>query len=249
MNLIFETSLKITASDVDANNRLKLGRFFDYFQDAASNDAERRGFGYNDSVLKSFFWVLSWIKIEFNYLPKYMDEIKLQTWGKKQYKLYSLRDFTFSDSNDKIICKGTSAWLLLDSKSLRPKLLTQLYPNLSLLETKDALSDLPQKMHSPAELEKVYAKTIRYSDIDLNQHTNNAKYVEFMFDCFDQTFHKDHFVKTLTVSFNAQTKLNDEIEFYKGFADSNTKLSHVEAKNIKNGNLVFQALIEWVGAE
>jgi acyl-ACP thioesterase len=249
MNLIYETSLKITASDVDAINRLKLGRLFDYFQDAASNDAERRGFGYNDFVLRGFFWVLSWIKIEFNYLPKYMDEIKLQTWGKKQYKLYSLRDFTFSDSNDKIICKGTSAWLLLDSKSLRPKLLTQLYPNLSLLETKDGLSDLPQKMHPSAELEKVYAKTIRFSDIDLNQHTNNAKYVELMFDCFDQVFHKEHFVKTLTVSFNAQTRLNDEIELYKGFADSNTKLSHVEAKNIKNGNLVFQALIEWVKAE
>lgn len=249
MNLIYETNIKITASDVDANDRLKLSRLFDYFQDAASNDAERRRFGYKDFVLQGFFWVLSWIKIESNYLPKYLDEIKLQTWGKKQHKLYSIRDFVFIDSKGITLCKGTSAWLLLDSKSLRPKLLTQLIPKITLLETKDALSDLPQKMSSSVKLEKSYTKNIQYSDIDLNQHTNNARYVEFLFNCFDQKFHKEHAVKSLTVSFVAQTKLNDEIQFYMGFADSDSKLSYVEGKNINGDNLVFQAEVEWVSTE
>ena len=64
MNPIYENTFKITAFDVDANNRLRINRIFDYFQDAASNDAEQLGFGYKDFVPQGLFWVLSWVKIE-----------------------------------------------------------------------------------------------------------------------------------------------------------------------------------------
>ena len=243
MNPIYENTIKISAFDVDSNNRLRINRIFDYFQDAASNDAERLGFGYNDFVPKGLFWVLSWIKIEFLDYPKFMDEIKIQTWGKKQHKLYSLRDFLIYNSKDKMIMRGTSAWLLLDSKSLRPKILTQLYPELKLLDSKDALTDLPQKINFTDSLELVYSKTIRYADIDLNNHTNNAKYVELLFDCFDQEFHKAHSVKSLIVSFNAETKFGDEVNLYRG--NSNSVNHFVEAKNKNTGAVVFQAAVEW----
>lgn len=245
MNPIWENRFQITAFDVDANNRLKINRLFDYFQDAASNDAERLGFGYSEFVPKKLFWVLSWVKIEFLDYPKFMDEIKIQTWGKKQHKLYSLRDFLIFNSSAEIIIRGTSAWLLLDAKSLRPKILTQLYPDLKLLNSRDAMSDLPQKMNPVDKLEFVYSKIIRYSDIDLNNHTNNAKYIEFLFDCFDLEFHKEHRVKSLVVSFNAETKFGDEIDFHKGIIDSSIPPHYVEAKNKNTGAVVFQAVIGW----
>jgi len=46
MNPIWETTNKIRAFDVDANDRLKVNTILDYCQDAASNDAERLNFGY-----------------------------------------------------------------------------------------------------------------------------------------------------------------------------------------------------------
>jgi len=245
MKPIWEATFKIMAFDVDANNRLRVSRIFDYFQDAASNDAERLSFGYDDFVPKNLFWVLSWVKIKFIQYPRFMEEVKLQTWGKKQVRLYSMRDFLMLNNKDEIIARGTTAWLLLDSKSLRPKILTQLYPELKLLDTKDALPDLPQKINSETEMEKVHSKIIGYSDIDLNQHTNNAKYIELMFDCFDQNFHKEHWVKSITVSFNAQTRFDEEIELYKGIASPNVPSHHIKAKNKNTGNSIFQALIEW----
>ena len=126
-----------------------------------------------------------------------MDEVKIQTWGKNQHKLYSMWDFLMLNNKDEILARGTTAWPLLDSKSLRPKILTQLYPELKLFDTKDALLDLASKITSESEMELVYSKKIGYSDIDLNQHTNNAKYIELMFDCFEQNFHKEHWVKSI----------------------------------------------------
>jgi medium-chain acyl-[acyl-carrier-protein] hydrolase len=245
MNPIWENKFRIRAFDVDANGRLKVNTILDYFQDAASNDAERLNFGYSNFVPRGLTWVLSWAKFEFINYPKFMDEVMIQTWGKKQFKLYSMRDYLLFNSKDEIICKGTSAWLLIDSKSLRPKILPQLFPEIKMLDTKDALSDLPQKIIPSSKTENIYSTKIRYSDIDLNQHANNAKYIELMLDCFDQEFHKKHTMKTLTVSYNAQSKYGDEIHLSKGTEKDDPLTHYIEAKNLSSSKMVFQAIVEW----
>ena len=245
MNPIWETTAKIRAFDVDANDRLKVNTILDYFQDAASNDAERLNFGYSNFVPRGLTWVLSWAKFEFIRYPKFIDEVKIQSWGKKQHKLYSIRDYLMFDSKAEIICRGTSAWLLLDAKSLRPKILPQLFPEIKMHESKEALSDLPHKIIPSSQSELVYATQIRYSDVDLNQHANNAKYIELMLDCFDKEFHKEHVIKSLVVSFNAESKYSDEIQLYKGKEKEIPLTHYIEAKNLSNSKIVFQALVEW----
>jgi acyl-ACP thioesterase len=245
MNIIWETKTKIRAFDVDANDRLKVNTILDYFQDAASNDAERRHFGYSDFVPMGLTWVLSWAKFEFINYPKFSDEIKIQTWGKKQFKLYSMRDYYLFNSRDEVICKGTSAWLLLDSKSLRPKILPQLCPDIKMLESKDALADLPQKIIPTTETKIIYTTQIRYSDIDLNQHANNASFIRLMLDCFDENFHKAHTIKSLTTSFNAESKSGNEIQLSKGTEKDYPLTHYIEAKNLSSKKIVFQSLVEW----
>jgi acyl-ACP thioesterase len=245
MNQLWETAFRIRAFDVDANGRIKVNSILDYCQDAASNDAERLGFGYSDFVPRGLTWVLSWARFEFIQFPKFSDEIMLQTWGKKQFKLYSIRDYLFYNSNDEIICKGTSAWLLIDSKSLRPKILPELCPEIKMHDSKDALTDLPQKIIPAEQTEVIYSTQIRYSDIDLNQHANNAAYIRLMLDCFHQEFHKKYTMKRLTVSYNAQSKYGDEIQLSKGTEKNNPLMHYIEAKNRTNSKIVFQAIVEW----
>jgi acyl-ACP thioesterase len=245
MDSVWETKIKIRAFDVDANNRLKVNTILDYFQDAASNDAERLKFGYADFVPMGLFWVLSWLKLEVSNFPKFMDEIKIQTWGKKQHKLYSIRDYLLLDSDNNIFCKGTSAWILLDSKTMKPKILTQLFPEFNLLTTQDALTDLPQKIILTNPPKQVYTTTVRYSGIDLNRHTNNSKYIEMMIDCYDEEFHNLHKLKSLTVSFNSESKFGDQLQLSLGTESSTPLIHNLEAKNISTGKSIFSAMIEW----
>lgn len=245
MNPIWETTTKVRAFEVDANDRLKVSTILDYFQDAASNDAERLNFGYSNFVPMGLAWVLSWAKFEFIYFPKFSDEIKIQTWGKKQHKLYSIRDYLLFNLKDEIICRGTSAWLLLDSKSLRPKILPKLFPEIKMLDLKEALPDLPQKIIPSSKTDMIYTTQIRYSDIDLNQHANNAKYIELMLDCYDQEFHRKHSLKTLTVSYNGQSKFGEQIQLHKSKIDGTENIYYVDAKNLFTNKTVCQAIMEW----
>ncbi|MCW8805967.1 MAG: thioesterase [Ignavibacteriaceae bacterium] len=245
INPIWEITTKVRAFDADANDRLKVNTILDYFQDAASNDAERLNFGYSNFVPRGLTWVLSWAKFEFIKYPKFIDEVKIQTWGKKQYKLYSIRDYLMFDSKDEIICRGTSAWLLLDSKSLRPKILPQLFPEIKMHDSIEALIDLPQKITHESPPDSIYSTQIRYSDIDLNQHANNAKYIELMLDCFNKEFHSEHTIKSLVVSFNAESKYGDEIQLFKGIEKEIPLTHYIEAKNQTSNKIVFQAIVEW----
>lgn len=245
MKPLWQTSVKIRAFDVDANNRLKVSAIFDYFQDAAANHAENLNVGYNDLIPKGLFWVLSWAKFEFNDYPKFMDEIKIQTWGKKQFKLYSLRDFLMFNSDDEILCKATTAWLLLDAKTLRPKMMPQLFPDVILLEEKSSLEDLPGKIPNISQTEKIFSKEIKYSDIDLNKHANNAKYVELIQDCYDQEFYNTHQMKSLTISFLSEAKYGETVEVSKNNQTDGEETHFIAAKNLNTEKAVFQAMVEW----
>jgi medium-chain acyl-[acyl-carrier-protein] hydrolase len=243
MEHLWESLFKVKAFDVDSNNRIKVSTVFDYFQDAASNHAEQLKFGYDDLLPKNLFWVLSWAKIEFTQFPKFMDEVKVQTWGKMQYKLYSMRDFLLLNKEDEIICRATTGWLLLDLKTLRPKILDQEFPDVVHWYEKAALFDMPGKFPVIAERSKVYTKKINYSDIDLNQHVNNAKYIELLLDCYDFDFHKGHRMKSLTISFMSESKYGEKIELGKGIQNDNTDF--IEATNLKTQKVVFKSLVNW----
>jgi acyl-ACP thioesterase len=246
MKPLWETTLKIRAFDVDVNNRLKISTIFDYFQDAASNHAEELKVGYTDLIPKGYFWVLSWIKLEIIGYPKFMEEVKVETWGKKQHKLYSMRDFLMMDKSGSVLCKGTTAWLFLDAKSLRPKIMPQLFPDVIFLEEKIAVDELPQKVQNITQREKIFSKKIKYSDIDLNKHVNNAKYVEFMNDCYDDKFHSSHQLKTLTASFLSETKFEDTLQISKGIHND---AHFIEAANLNTDKVVFRAKGEWIRAK
>lgn len=245
MEHLLESLFKVKAFDVDSNNRIKVSTVFDYFQDAASNHAEQLNFGYEDLLPKKLFWVLSWAKIEFSRFPGFMDEVKIQTWGKMQHKLYSMRDFLLIAKEDEIICRATTGWLLLDLKTLRPKILDQEFPDVIHWYEKSALTDLPGKFPLVDEKSKVYTQKIKYSDIDLNQHVNNAKYVELLLDCYESDFHKNHFMKSITVSFMSETKYGERLELSKGIENLKEDIHFIEAVNLDTEKVVFKSLVKW----
>jgi acyl-ACP thioesterase len=188
---------------------------------------------------------MSWAKFEFQNYPKFKDEVKVQTWSKKQYKLYSVRDFLMLDMDDKVLCKATTAWLLLDAKSLRPKIMPQFFPDVIFSEEKSAIDDLPEKFRGIPQTESVYSRKLKYSDIDLNKHTNNAKYVELLLDSYDHDFHNSHQMKSLTIAFVSETKFSDTVEIFKSSDEGLVDSHFIEAKNLKNGKTVFQAMVNW----
>ncbi|MBQ8145138.1 MAG: hypothetical protein IJ042_10185, partial [Butyricicoccus sp.] len=61
--------------------------------------------------------------------------------------------------------------------------------------------------------------TVRYSDMDINRHLNNARIVELISDALDLHARDGLFVRSLQVNYTAESVAGDELALYVGEAD------------------------------
>ncbi len=60
-----------------------------------------------------------------------------------------------------------------------------------------------------------YDRTVGYSDVDVNEHLNNSRYVDFIMDCFTLEEHKKHSIKSIEVNYSNEALPGDTITLYK----------------------------------
>jgi len=236
---------KVSLYEVDYHNKLRIDSFFNYLQDAASNHAETLGWGYIDLKKENLTWILSRVKLIINSYKGIGDFIKIDTWPKGVDGLLALREFRLIDENEKVFALATSAWLLVDSNIMRPVKTDEFHQRINhvYLDSEYSIKETPGKIIVPDNIEKIRERIIRYSDIDVNHHVNNAKYIEFALDCFSiEEFGKKE-IKSVQVNFLSELKYGDKVTISKGQSSNSngTYIQGIKGDTIK----VFQSVINW----
>ncbi|NOZ46230.1 MAG: hypothetical protein GXO79_05545 [Chlorobi bacterium] len=244
MHKIWKATEIVRAHQVDLRNRLKLSSFFNFAQHAASVHADSLGLGYKYLMSKRLFWVLSWIKFEIISYPGMDDKIHIETWPKSKYRLFSLRDFFFYNEEKQVIAKASTAWLMVNAKTKRATDTSEIIDNKKYNKNKVALNDLPEKIPDLKNAKKVNSFIVQYSDIDILQHMNNARYVDHLLDSYNYDYHKSHRAKSIILSYLHEAKANDIIDINSDMESTNTK-HFFEAVNKANKQPVFKAIVEW----
>jgi medium-chain acyl-[acyl-carrier-protein] hydrolase len=241
-----DTPLTIRTYDVDASNRLKISSLFLYMQESASASAESLEWGYDDMMREGLFWVLSRAKVIFKQENfRLGQEITLETWPKRVDGFYALRDFrAFVDPQQPAILI-TTAWLLINKNSMRPVRSDDLQRRMRYFDADNAIDQLPANIEAPKEMQEVYKRSIRYSDLDVNRHVNNARYLEFAFDCFTEDFLSQNMVAEIQLHYQNQACFGDELSFSK--STNSEEVIYIAARN-QHQKLCFQAEIKFKAA-
>ena len=201
--------------------------------------------GFNDLIVNNLGWVLSWAKVQIEENPEFGERILIRTWPKCRYKLFSLREFIVYNSSGKVLYRVSTAWLLINVKTKRITDIKNLPQQIYYQPDQYAINEFPEKITSDKDKEILFFKKNRYTDLDINQHVNNTKYIELILDCYSAEQHKNNHFKSLTVSFISESFYGDDLEIRFAPKGSNEKLDVVEGINKKNSKKVFQALVEW----
>ena len=245
MQTIWQEDVFVKSYDVDFKNRLKISQLFNYMQEAAGNHAEHLGWGYRDIVGNNLIWVLSRVKVRMDEYPTWGSTIKVETWPKDTYRLFATRDFIFRNESGGQIGAATTVWLLLDINTMRPQRVQnvqELY-----LENKDrhGLNETLEKLSCEGTLIKTFERTVSYNDIDINCHVNNARYVDWLQECFPAETLSDRHISSLQLNYLSEAK-SDEIILISMYADMNKSCYFLEGTNKASGSGVFQARLELV---
>jgi acyl-ACP thioesterase len=231
----------ITSYHTDFKQLLSPVSLFYFFQESAWRHANSRGFGWTHLAERNEYWILAKMHVIIDRMPNWIEKIRLETWGKEPELLTAFRDFEFFDTDNQSIIRVTSSWHILNMQTHRPTTLTHFADNFPIV-SRHAIAEKPQKIQLPtSEPVKSTVYTILPSDIDINLHVNNTRYVQWAIDCIPFEFQKQHVLQEVNVNFLSQARINERyfVETYQNELNfihfiisekENRKLAAVQSK-------------------
>jgi len=238
-----EMVFEIRSYDVDQNKRLKISSLFNYMQDIAGCHAEELNIGYGALIEKNLFWVLSRVLIKLNRAPKWNETLRIVTFPKGINKLFAVRDFIYYIGEERIGV-STSYWLLLNSQNLRPQKIESLNTQLLFDDNEHGLDVSLDKLKFDGNLSSPLERNVYYNDIDVNNHVNNARYVEFIEDYFSAELMTGKTIATIQVNYLSEAKINDVLTIQSGYSeDERTRFINIYNKDGSAKNI--EAFIEF----
>jgi medium-chain acyl-[acyl-carrier-protein] hydrolase len=219
----------VSSFDADVNRRLKISALFQYYQEAAGNDAKRLGVGYDAVHHMGLFWVLSRVLIRVRTLPSWGDDVTLVTWPKGHEGLSFLRDFQLLDREGKELVAAAL-----------PVTLPPFGDRHALNEPMPKLRPLPVPYGT-------YDRKVVISDLDMNAHVNNARYVEWGLDAYTPEFLATHTVRSFQIHYTGEAHFGDLVRVSAATGERGEGRHSIEAMKLDGGGKFFQALVEWEG--
>jgi acyl-ACP thioesterase len=208
---IFSIDFRSASYDVGANAQISLTSILRYFQEAAFEHANNLDVGYYRLQKENIFWVLSAMWVETGILPGFDEQITVTTWPRGIYKLYSLRDFLLYHKG-KEIAKATSLWLMADLKSKRIIRPERFMENIIFPKNKVFNNDF-SPIEPLIQTKLIEERRVRYSDLDINSHVNNIRYVEWIFDAIADTS-PEKTISALKIQYLGEFLENEKILIY-----------------------------------
>lgn len=205
--LIFEEQFKIRASEVDINQKATLPAICNLLQEIAGNHARELQFDITDLQQNKLTWVLHRLNVTIDRFPRWRETITIRTWPSGGDGLRAHRVFLILDADKKPIGRSLSYWLILDIQSRRP---TRIPKNILDRVPKDSghvLAVSKRDFSVSEQSDSFQSFEVRKTDLDLNKHLNNVRYVEWALACLPEGTKLDN----IDIKFVAEAVLGDTV--------------------------------------
>jgi len=199
----------------------------------AATHSESGGFSFVDMQQFDQAWVLSRMRLEITKLPKWKDTITIKTWINSLENSRSVRAIEVAVNDEK--CVGAETfWAVFNTKSRRPEGMAlphdhcEKYPN-------ERATLLPfSKIDIADEKALVFERKVVLSDLDIVNHVNNVKYLEWCLDLLDETSLLEQKISALEMNFLKELSLKDQVAIHELQQEDKTTFSIT-----KEGKSVF----------
>jgi len=232
---------RISSFNVDFNGKATLQSLMQFLEDIGWEHARLLDLGFSELMNQNLMWVLLRFKIKVKKFPGLFDTVKVKTWAADKDKLFWYRDYKIFDSNNKELARATSTFIIINIKTRRPHRADYMFTKKIDVDERSFEKKLGKLPAVEGETEK-FSKKVSYSDLDLNDHVNNVKYVEWILDSYPLQFFKENLVDNLEVNYLAEANYGNTVIINSQILDQ-THLHRVK-RELDNKEL-FKARIEW----
>ncbi len=239
MGKLYQEKFNIPFEMADVNGNLKLPQFLSKMLDVSERQSE--DLGRSDHYLLDAYrlvWVVTDYHFLIHTLPRFNQEITIQTEAVSYNKIMCYREFRVLDEEGELMIEVKSYFALMD---FRNRKIVAVPDDLVLPYGSEKVKKIDrggqyEELHQPQSL----TYHVRYFDIDMNGHVNNSKYLNWMYEVMGYDFLKSHQPKQISLRYNREISPSGDV------------LSEYEIKGLSSqhqitsdGQLNAQARIEW----
>lgn len=207
-----EWKLQLPYSACDFTGCWRPSAILETMQEIAGSHSLLLNCGRDDMMKKNIVWVITRIEVKMNRYPVAEEEIIITTFPKEVRRWFFPRYFTFSTPQGEILGHASTIWVLLDintRKMVPPTDIIALMPDNSDIQAPMGLPS-PTKLLSDDNIKMVDYQPL-YSDIDVNFHVNNTKYIEWFCNMVGIDTLKNQVMESFCLNYDAEIRPDESI--------------------------------------
>jgi len=136
------------------------------------------------------------------------------------------RDFEITDADGKLIGMASSTWFVVDIEEKKICRLDEYFKGYNYNNIDYALERKPNRIKPFEEGEQEIDFQAKYSDLDINGHVNNVRYVDYMLDIFPADFRLSHDIHEIEMNFLKEAKDGDPMSNMLKVVDKDSEYLH-----------------------
>jgi medium-chain acyl-[acyl-carrier-protein] hydrolase len=196
------------------NGYLKYTDLCNILQLTAGVHAEMGGISFSDMQQHHQAWVLSRMRVEIKCLPKWRDIVTVKTWINSLENSRSVRCLELYIGDEKIVGCETF-WAVFNTNTRRPEALALPHEHFEKFPEDKATEILFSKIETTVPKTPVAKKEILMSDLDIVNHANSVKYLEWCLDHIEAKLLLNQQIESFEMNYLKEVSLNETVSIEK----------------------------------
>ncbi len=212
MEQIYQKQFTLEALHCDGFGRCRPSMLSYFVQEAAGAHCRRLRLSWEDLQEKGLFWAILRHRLQITRLPQNGETITLETWPMPTTRTAFPRSVIAYDAAGQELFRSLGLWVLMDMDSR-----AMVLPGKSGVEVPGLLrgTELPAPGSLiPCALENSASRTVSFTDLDVNGHMNNARYLDWIWDLLPGSFHSQHSPREISLCYLAEAREGEQLQLH-----------------------------------
>ncbi|XP_028060191.1 palmitoyl-acyl carrier protein thioesterase, chloroplastic-like [Camellia sinensis] len=177
------------------------------------------GFGATHGMMRNnLIWVVSRMEVQVDHYPIWGEVLEIDTWVGASGKNGMRRDWLIrSQASGLVFARATSTWVMMNQQTRRlSKMPEEVRAEISpwFIEKQAIKEDVNEKIEKLDEKAKYVNTDLKpkRSDLDMNHHVNNVKYLRWMLETIPDQFLENHQLSGMILEYRRECGSSDTVQ-------------------------------------
>lgn len=262
---IFRQNFSIRSYEIGADGTASIETLMNHLQETALNHVMTAGlldagFGATPAMAKkNLIWVVTRMQVVVDRYPTWNDVVNVETWVSASGKNGMRRDWLIRNAKTgETLTRATSLWVMMNKLTRRlSKMPDEVRQEIEpyFLNSDPVVDEDSRKLPKLDDSTADYVRrglTPRWSDLDVNQHVNNVKYIGWILESAPQQILESHQLASVTLEYRRECGRDSVLQSLTAVSDKDignlVNLGCVECQHLlrlEEGAEVLRARTEW----